>query len=279
MAQRGPQARRWSRSAASATRRRCCTRTRSRWCAISFSEGTSMGKCFAAGPRPRRGSGGGAVDARRGAQQGLRAMRRQHRPRRLLAARTRRACGAASTSTCAARSPRRCSATPARCAITPLTAQQRFTALQSGEVDILARNTTWTLTRDTSLGAQLRRRQLLRRPGLHGPPQAEREEREGAQRRHRVRAAGDDHRAQPRRLLPRQQHELQAGGDREARRGAERLLRRPLRRLHHRPLRPGRAARARARPSPRTTSSCPRSSPRSRSARRCATATTAGSTW
>ena len=35
---------------------------------------------------------------------------------------------------------------------TPLTAQQRFTAMQSGEVDILSRNTTWTLTRDTSLG-------------------------------------------------------------------------------------------------------------------------------
>ena len=35
---------------------------------------------------------------------------------------------------------------------TPLTAQQRFTALQSGEVDILARNTTWTLARDSSLG-------------------------------------------------------------------------------------------------------------------------------
>ncbi len=34
----------------------------------------------------------------------------------------------------------------------PLTAQQRFTALQSGEVDILARNTTWTLSRDASLG-------------------------------------------------------------------------------------------------------------------------------
>ncbi len=33
-----------------------------------------------------------------------------------------------------------------------LTAQQRFTALQSGEVDVLSRNTTWTLTRDTSLG-------------------------------------------------------------------------------------------------------------------------------
>jgi general L-amino acid transport system substrate-binding protein len=34
----------------------------------------------------------------------------------------------------------------------PLTAQARFTALQSGEVDVLSRNTTFTLTRDASLG-------------------------------------------------------------------------------------------------------------------------------
>jgi general L-amino acid transport system substrate-binding protein len=34
----------------------------------------------------------------------------------------------------------------------PATAQQRFTLLQSGEVDILTRNTTWTLLRDTDLG-------------------------------------------------------------------------------------------------------------------------------
>jgi general L-amino acid transport system substrate-binding protein len=34
----------------------------------------------------------------------------------------------------------------------PLTSQQRFTALQSGEVDVLCRQTTVTLTRDTSLG-------------------------------------------------------------------------------------------------------------------------------
>ena len=33
-----------------------------------------------------------------------------------------------------------------------LTAQQRFTSLQSGDVDVLARNTTWTSSRDTSLG-------------------------------------------------------------------------------------------------------------------------------
>ncbi len=35
----------------------------------------------------------------------------------------------------------------------PLSSPQRFTALQSGEVDVLARNTTWSLTRDASLGA------------------------------------------------------------------------------------------------------------------------------
>lgn len=35
---------------------------------------------------------------------------------------------------------------------TPATAQQRFQVLQSGEVDLLSRVTTWTLTRDTSLG-------------------------------------------------------------------------------------------------------------------------------
>lgn len=35
---------------------------------------------------------------------------------------------------------------------TPLSAKDRFTALQSGEVDILSRNTTWTINRDTALG-------------------------------------------------------------------------------------------------------------------------------
>ena len=34
----------------------------------------------------------------------------------------------------------------------PLSSKDRFTALQSGEVDVLVRNSTWTLSRDTSLG-------------------------------------------------------------------------------------------------------------------------------
>ncbi len=37
----------------------------------------------------------------------------------------------------------------------PLSAQARFTALQSGEIDVLSRNTTFTLTRDASLGLNM----------------------------------------------------------------------------------------------------------------------------
>ncbi|MYZ50127.1 amino acid ABC transporter substrate-binding protein [Propylenella binzhouense] len=41
---------------------------------------------------------------------------------------------------------------PSKVKFTPLSAKERFTALQSGEVDVLIRNTTWTMSRDTSLG-------------------------------------------------------------------------------------------------------------------------------
>ena len=41
---------------------------------------------------------------------------------------------------------------PTKVKFVPLTSQQRFTALQSGEVDVLCRQTTITLSRDTSLG-------------------------------------------------------------------------------------------------------------------------------
>jgi general L-amino acid transport system substrate-binding protein len=40
---------------------------------------------------------------------------------------------------------------PSKVEFKPLSAEQRFTALQSGEVDMLARNSTWTLSRDTQL--------------------------------------------------------------------------------------------------------------------------------
>src|SRR6201985_2544473 len=41
---------------------------------------------------------------------------------------------------------------PTKIKFVPLSAKDRFTALQSGEIDVLSRNTTWTLNRDTQLG-------------------------------------------------------------------------------------------------------------------------------
>jgi general L-amino acid transport system substrate-binding protein len=41
---------------------------------------------------------------------------------------------------------------PTKVKYTPLSAKDRFTALQSGEIDVLSRNTTWTLDRDSKMG-------------------------------------------------------------------------------------------------------------------------------
>ncbi len=41
---------------------------------------------------------------------------------------------------------------PTKVKFVPLIAANRFTALQSGEIDVLSRNTTWTMERDTTLG-------------------------------------------------------------------------------------------------------------------------------
>jgi general L-amino acid transport system substrate-binding protein len=40
---------------------------------------------------------------------------------------------------------------PTKVEFRPVTASERFTALQSGEIDVLSRNTTWSLVRDTEL--------------------------------------------------------------------------------------------------------------------------------
>ena len=42
---------------------------------------------------------------------------------------------------------------PSKVKFVPLSAKDRFIALQSSEIDVLSRNTTWTTSRDTSLGA------------------------------------------------------------------------------------------------------------------------------
>ncbi len=45
---------------------------------------------------------------------------------------------------------------PTKVKYTPTNAKERFTALQSGEIDVLSRNTTWTINRDTALGFNFR---------------------------------------------------------------------------------------------------------------------------
>ncbi len=41
---------------------------------------------------------------------------------------------------------------PKKVSFKPTTAKERFTALQSGEIDVLSRTTTWTMSRDSSMG-------------------------------------------------------------------------------------------------------------------------------
>ena len=66
--------------------------------------------------------------------------------------RTRKAITRASTSTIAARWRPACSAMPRKVRYVALTAQNRFTALQSGEIDVLYRNSTQTYLRGVTLG-------------------------------------------------------------------------------------------------------------------------------
>ena len=99
---------------------------------------------------------------------------------------------------------------PSKVKFVALTAKDRFTALQSGDVDVLARNTTWTTSRDTSA-----------RPALRPAPTISTARASSSARSLKVnsalelsdavgvRATGHDDRAQPRRLLPRQPHEAQ----------------------------------------------------------------------
>lgn len=43
---------------------------------------------------------------------------------------------------------------PSKVKFRKLSAQERFTAVQTGEIDILNRNTTWTINRDTAVGME-----------------------------------------------------------------------------------------------------------------------------
>ncbi len=57
---------------------------------------------------------------------------------------------------------------PKKVKFVPLDANERFKELQSRKVDILSRNSTWSMSRETDYALYFAGRRLLRRPGLHG---------------------------------------------------------------------------------------------------------------
>jgi general L-amino acid transport system substrate-binding protein len=61
---------------------------------------------------------------------------------------------------------------PTKVRFIPLIAKDRFIALQAGEVDVLSRNSTATMSRDTQLGLDFPAINYFDGPSLHGPQDA-----------------------------------------------------------------------------------------------------------
>ena len=124
----------------------------------------------------------------------------------------------------------------------PLNSQQRFASLQAGEIDVLARNTTWTLTRDASLGFNFTAITYYDGQGFLVPKKLK------VTSPKQLKGADDLHperhhqREERRRLLPRAEREGQDRRLRRLRGVVQGLLRRPLPGLHHRRLGARRAA-------------------------------------
>ena len=110
---------------------------------------------------------------------------------------TARATGPGSTSTSARRSPRPSSATRTRSSGCRSTRQQRFTALQSGEIDILVAQHDLDADARCVARPRVHRRHLLRRPGLHGAEEVEGHERQAAEGRDGLRAVRHHDREEP----------------------------------------------------------------------------------
>ena len=166
---------------------------------------------------------------------------------------------------------------PTKVNFVPTTGQTRFTALASGEIDVLARNTTWTFSRDVDLkftfvGVNYYDGQGFMAPRALGVSSAK--ELDGATVCIQTGTTTELNLADFFRVNNISYEPVPIETNAEA---LQQYNRRRLRRLHHRRLGPRRLARHLREPGA-TTSSCPRSSPRSRWGRWSATATTSGPT-
>ena len=218
-----------------------------------------------------------AADPRR--RQGARhaEVRHQHRPRRLrLAGRQRQVAGLRRRALLRHRRRgarrRREGRVHARPPARPASPRWR-----SGEIDVLVRNSTWTFTRDVDLGFTFTGVNYYDGQGFMVSKElgvASAMELDGATV---CIQTGTTTELNLVGLLQGQRHDLPAGADPDECRGRPAVPGRRLRRLHHRRLGP-RGQPRHLRGSRRTGSSCRRSSPRSRSGRWCARATTSGPT-
>ena len=119
---------------------------------------------------------------------------------------------------------------------TNLTGKTRFTALRSGEIDMLSRNTTWTFSRDVDLQFTFVGVNYYDGQGFMVPKKLNVKSAKDLDGASVCIQTGDHHRAEPRGLLPGQQQEVRAGAHRDQRRSAHELPGRALRRLYHRPF-------------------------------------------
>ena len=106
---------------------------------------------------------------------------------------------------------------PTKVRFVPFHAKDRFIALQSGEVDVLSRNSTATMSRDTQLGLDFPAINYYDGQGFMVRKKLGVVLGQGTEWQTRVHAPGHHERAEPGRLLPRQQHDIPGGGLRDRR--------------------------------------------------------------
>ena len=119
---------------------------------------------------------------------------------------------------------------PGKIKFVPLSAGDRFTALKSGAIDVLSRNTTWTISREAALGLNFAAVTYYDGQGFLVPSALKVESALELDGKVVCTQIGNDHRAEPRRLLQCQQNEIRAGHRKNDGRDPEGLRIRPLQR-------------------------------------------------
>ena len=186
--------------------------------------------------------GGARADAGLGASQGQRGLRRASRRARLRRRRTAAASTRASTADICRAIAAAVFGDPSKVRFVVSSSAARLPMLQSGQIDVLPRTTTWTQTRDTANGLNFTAVTFYDGQGFLVRRSSGVARAEPARRRLDLRHLRHDERAEPGGLGAQQPHQLPPRGVRAERRDAHRLRGRALRRLLDRCVAAGRRA-------------------------------------